>query len=54
MKPARLKVAITGLNEFELALKDLRSLNKDSNEFCQALQDGRGDSKSLREKYHGS
>ena len=32
-------------NEFE-ALQDLRSLNKDSDEFCQALQDGRGDRKS--------
>ena len=37
-------------NEFELALKDFRSLNKDRDVFCQALQDSRGDSKSLHEK----
>ena len=53
----RFKVAITGLdlnarrsNKFGLlfeALQLLRSLNKDSDEFCQALQDGRGDSKSF-------
>ena len=38
-------------NRFKL-LYDHRSLNKDSDEFCKALQDGGVDSKPLREKLY--
>ena len=36
-----------GFEQLFEALRDLKSLNKDSDEFCLALHDGRGDNKSF-------